>query len=352
MSTNEKKIYIYHHTDDDGYGGSAALYDWIMFHSTLCDINKGFEYNNNLIVSHAVNYDGPLPETDLINAGDIVYYVDYSFSNPVTKQQFKDLHIRGVEQYWLDHHATSKDFIEELKQLNQTELTNNKFPEENIYFDDRISGAMIAAIYPSHTDCMTNTQLECAKVQVPQVIQFISDWDLFEHALSETKPFHYGFSMVSERLDIRNQLWHDVFNHVYIGEKTLIKNGNIIIEYEKAQNAIGLNNAFIVNINGREVVVLNRSGNSTIFGDAYDVFGVCMSYAFKGTNWVYSIFSNQKNPDANDYFDCEAFAKQYGGGGHKTAAGFNVPSQLDFEIVGRLVEHPRWKEYNEKKKKE
>ena len=351
MRTNERKIYIYHHTDDDGYGGGAAIYNWLIHSSIYWNTNIFDNVCDGVIYSYAVDYVRALPDTDFINKGDVVFYIDYSFSNQVTKDQFKDLHNRGAIQYWLDHHESSKYFIDEIRELNHTEWINNPFPENQIYYDQRISGAMIAALFPDHTN-VSNVLLEDWKTRTPKVIQYISDWDLFEFKLLETRAFHYGFAIVEDKLNIRSQLWQDAFNNIYIGEKTLIKNGYLIIEYEKMQNSRGLTDAFIVEICGREVVVLNRPGNSTVFGDAYDVFGLVMPYTFNGSNWKYSIFSKQKDVEAADYFDCEEFTKQYGGGGHKTAAGFTVKSPLDLEIVCRLYNHPKWMEYKKSLKEE
>lgn len=350
MST--KKIYIYHHTDDDGYGGGAAIYNWLKFNSKYFNCDGYNNINDSDIFTYAVDYTKPLPDIEDIKAGDIVFYVDYSFSTASTKDQFKMLHLRGVTQYWLDHHHSSKIFIDEIEALNSSEWVDNPFPINNIYFDERIAGAMIASIFPEHTCDMNDSQLGAVKGRVPNVILFISDWDLFEFEYSNTRSFHYGLSMIEDRLNIRSLFWREIFIGLDVGISKIIDTGKLIIAFNDKQNNRGLLNAYVIKVDDREIVTMNRPGDSTIFVDAYDVFGIVMPYAFNGNNWKYSIFSKTKDPESENFFDCESLAKKYGGGGHKCAAGFVVEEPVEFEFVCKLYDHPKWIEYKESLKEE
>ena len=60
------------------------------------------------------------------------------------------------------------------------------------------------------------------------------------------------------------------------------------------------------------------------FGEEYETHDMVCRFAYNGKGWTYSLYSS--NPE----IDCSEIAKQYGGGGHRGAAGF----KLDHCIFG------------------
>lgn len=77
------------------------------------------------------------------------------------------------------------------------------------------------------------------------------------------------------------------------------------------------------------VAVINRTSNSIIFGEDYNIYPLCVTFTFdpRRNEYKYSLYSNTKKFDT----DCSAIAKLFGGGGHKGAAGFTYKVNL-FEL--------------------
>ena len=63
---------------------------------------------------------------------------------------------------------------------------------------------------------------------------------------------------------------------------------------------------------------------STVFGNDYKIYDICISYEYTGKNWIVSMYSQK--------IDVGKIAQKYGGGGHKGAAGF-VCDKLPFRIL-------------------
>jgi len=103
-------------------------------------------------------------------------------------------------------------------------------------------------------------------------------------------------------------------------EKQLEK---IIKQYIDKDNTIYRNSwSYETEIDGLKCLVVNKKTNSWVFGEKYNEYPIVMVWAFNGTKYSYSIFSN--NPD----IDCSKIAEKYGGGGHKGAAGFSSDELL------------------------
>ena len=66
-------------------------------------------------------------------------------------------------------------------------------------------------------------------------------------------------------------------------------------------------------------MVNGGSFSSLAFGDNIDKYDICICYLNSGDNIKVSLYSNK------DYIDCSKLCKSFGGGGHKSAAGFNTP---------------------------
>lgn len=78
-----------------------------------------------------------------------------------------------------------------------------------------------------------------------------------------------------------------------------------------------------------KLLVLNKMGNSQMFGDAYNVYDGVVTMIFNGEQFTYSIFSHERSE-----LNCELvgtyFKKVFGitGGGHTHAAGFSALSPV------------------------
>ena len=123
--------------------------------------------------------------------------------------------------------------------------------------------------------------------------------------------------------------------------KTLIEKGKSIVDIMKVYDAKDVKSkAFesIIRVPTLEntekyrtfkLLVLNKMGNSQMFGDAYNVYDGVVTMIFNGEQFTYSIFSHERSE-----LNCELvgtyFKKVFGitGGGHTHAAGFSALSPV------------------------
>ena len=84
-------------------------------------------------------------------------------------------------------------------------------------------------------------------------------------------------------------------------------------------------------------ICINRERFNPInFGIDYhkDGYDGAACFHFDGTHWCFSLYND------NGEVDCSQIAKQFGGGGHKGAAGFRLPSKdnnIDSFIRARII---------------
>lgn len=242
------------------------------------------------------DYESPIP-TELIEDGETVYFVDLSFSvNSVDKLK-EIVEKKGCELIWCDHHSSSMDIL-------------SKYPEFNKIKGIRkegISGAALTWMY----------LYKCGFEDVPKFIQLISDFDCWLFKFKDTMYFKYGLEAVDyDALDIVwNKLVRDKDQHTLLDQ--MIQDGKVIDAYvTKEYELYREKYAYEGTLNGYKCLVVNRSCNSLIFGDLINKYPIVAIWAYNGKNYKYSLYTT--NPDV----DCSKIAEQFGGGGHKKAAGF------------------------------
>ena len=97
------KIHVYHHNDHDGIVAAGILYNFLY---EIEDFEfRMANYQEELNFDH-INFEN----------GDIVYFLDYSFSNKKNLEEFKKLLDRRIDKksvIWIDHHKTSIKVFDE-----------------------------------------------------------------------------------------------------------------------------------------------------------------------------------------------------------------------------------------------
>lgn len=268
----------------DGFG--AALAAWM-------------EYGDKAQY-HFCNYGDPPPAS--IKEGDTVYITDFSFKYPVLVDlQAKTKNLVMV----LDHHKTA-----------QADLLNYK---DSIFDMDR-SGAVIAWQY-FHPD-----------KEVPLLLRYIQDRDLWKHELPYTKQMHcfceglpFDFERWYEELMwIESLVRGGIKKRQLLEEDPCVIKGASILEYKEKLIEDLMTKVDWTDIGGYWVPVVNCSRN---FGS-----DVCSRLCHKYPEAKFSAYySTSINPDGSMtrywgarsiYFDVSRIAKGFGGGGHKLAAGW------------------------------
>ncbi len=78
------------------------------------------------------------------------------------------------------------------------------------------------------------------------------------------------------------------------------------------------------------VYVLTSGINANFFNSVENQYDILISYVFDGEKYTVSLYHGK-----NKELDLGAIAKQYKGGGHKGAAGFQC-TELPFSVIKKI----------------
>lgn len=297
-----KPLIIYHANCTDGFG--AAYCAWLEFG----DQAEYFPAHYGVKI---------LDEVEVINRD--VYILDFSFDALVTGEIIE----LADHVTWLDHHKTAFEaWCEEERQLyvDETEYTH-------IVLDNNKSGTMLAWEYFSGGQ------------PAPDWVRWIDDRDRWQFKLADSKAFHAG---MSARRPWTFEQWHDM---AQTGEFTwpVIAEGNTLLGAQKAQvkssakharkcrlhfnvgqhgddsfSNVSVSNGYYRGFDG---LAVNTNVHMSEVG--HELANQSGSY---GLVWYLGSDNLAKvSLRSNGDYDVSAIAKQFGGGGHKNAAGFSLP---------------------------
>jgi oligoribonuclease NrnB/cAMP/cGMP phosphodiesterase (DHH superfamily) len=270
-------LVIYHGNCQDGFTAAWAI--WKKF--------PDFEF-----------YPGKYQETPPDVSGRDVFFVDFSYKRPVILEMAAKANSITI----LDHHASAeKDLVD---------LPENVF----VIFDMERSGARIT------------WEFFHSKEEVPALVKYVEDRDLWRFKYEETKSlsaylfsFEYSFAIWDQAVRIMDDLNRRNAAELQ-GQSILRKQAKDIDEL--------LQNKFRMTIGGTEVwsanlpyTLCSEAGHILSKGEPF-----AATFYLDGKSAIFSLRS------AEDGIDVSEVAKKYGGGGHKHAAGFKVPSPVAWEL--------------------
>lgn len=260
-------ICIYHSNCTDGLTAAAI-------------VHKAFEGN---IEFYAANYGNPAPDV----AGKDVYIVDFSYKRPVLLELLKQANKLVI----LDHHKTA-----------QEDLYDISDPKAQIIFDMNRSGAGITWDY-----FFPNTPR-------PMIVNHVEDRDLWRFALDGSKEIHKVLSILPN--DVKE--WIKIFDW---NVQQTIEKGRAFDEFFTAKVMELKDLQFKAEIGGYIIPVCNAPHYYASELAGFMAEGQPFAGVFS-TNGEEEFWSLRSRNDAG--IDVSSIAKQYGGGGHKNAAGFKV----------------------------
>lgn len=264
---------IYHANCTDGFG--AAYSAWKL-------LGNRAEY-------HACKHGTPPPDVKNKN----VVILDFSFNNATTKKMIEDAEGLLV----IDHH---KSAMVELHDISNT------------HFDMTKSGAMLSweFFHPGK--------------EPPKFIKYIQDRDLWAWELEYSKEFSAAFDMVPFEFEEFEKFEDDsVFDDA-------VKRGSYILAYSKTVVKKVCEKAQLRKLDDKEVLVVNASHWMSEIGTrlAPDCDFAMIWY------WDHDAKETKVSLRAfHDTVDVSEIAKKFGGGGHKKAAGFQLPKNKHVEDI-------------------
>lgn len=337
--------FIFHHNDDDGRCAAAVIYNECCEASDLNVLPD----ENFIEYSHGMSM--PIVPADQLRDNDTVYIVDLALDPVIFKTIERIQNINPtIKIVHIDHHKTTFDFLE-----NMTDEQREVMSHVRKFYRNGLSASMLCWVY----GCMTDDerarlddetipegdrdifdftenyshlgfypgQTDKERIlRIPMIVRFIDDWDVWRHALPETRAFNAGFGLITDKHP-KQEFWSVYLytNNDYALNEKIIVPGEIILQYNTVTYKHMMKHAFEYTLpTGDTILCLNADGNSTVFGSNIEAYPACCLFNYEGDKklWTYSMYSKE------DGLDVSEICKSYGGGGHVHAAGFQTMDNI------------------------
>lgn len=276
-------IGIYHSRDLDGYTSGAIIKRKYPDAKLI-----GFDYGQELLL-------------DPNDIGKPVIMSDVSMKMP---QMLKLAETSNWQLTWIDHHISAineyKAFIGDGETFCKAVLDNTISACEGTW----------KYLFPDKA--------------IPKGIVLLGEYDTWRnkdknHWENEVLPFQYGMRMICNSPEkFPTYLFEN--DHQFIED--IIEKGKTILQYQSQVNESACKGAFEYEFEGLRCICLNGGGfSSDVFKSVYDEskHDAMMPFKYDGKDkqWVLSLYGTKD-------IDLSLIAKKWGGGGHKSACGFQV----------------------------
>lgn len=265
-------ICIYHGNCDDGFGAALAIW----------------KRDGYCVEYHPGVYGDAPPDV----TGLDVALVDFSYK----RLAMIELASKAKSILVLDHHKTAQADLDGL---------SDECPNVTVEFDMERSGAVMAWQY-FHPG-----------VAVPKFFEYLQDRDLWTKRLPGVDEFTAALHSYPQDFATWDRLcWGSITD--------LIEEGISIQRYYRTLIDSAKRHAYFREIGGHRVPVVNASlfMASELAGELAEGHPFAGVYAESETHILWSLRSRADGVDVSE------IAKQFGGGGHKNAAGFRQPRKV------------------------
>lgn len=243
------------------------------------------------------------------NYGDAAVYIPCIYGIAIPDVPF------GSTVYMIDFSLKRDEMLKLHHQCagNLTVLDHHKTAEENLkgldfaHFDMNKSGAMLAWEYFHPL------------FKVPELIKYIQDRDLWKNEL----PFSKEVSAALQAYPYDFEVWDK------LNVSNLVEEGRTLLRYQQVLVNMICQQAKKTTLQGYEVMVVNSTSHWSEVGNT-----LCKTYPDSPfcASFYYDSFGNEKwSLRSIGEFDVSAIAKQFGGGGHKNASGFEIKMRKRYE---------------------
>lgn len=292
-------VFIYHSPCDDGFGAAWAV------HQRWGDKVEYFP----------ATYGKPAPDV----TGKIVLMGDFSYKRDV----LADMGDVAKEIVILDHHKTAEEDLREWSGHSAQSLSAFDGPSLACAKACTETGRPIAAAFDMEKSGARLAWEFCHPGEgLPPLLMFVEDRDLWRFWYPDTKAF--SLFLRSHPYDFAT--WSELNDNLERDIEGVMRQANAISGFYDQKVAEMVRTAQIRPINNIPVPVVNCSwafasdvAHELLAAHPEAPFAACYYDRGDGTR-TYSLRST------DDRHDVSAVAKRYGGGGHRNAAGFEVPA--------------------------
>lgn len=317
MEKHMNPLVIYHKNCNDGF--AAAWCFW----NVRTEWEMEFDFYGGI-------YGKDPFEEDLIFKNRVIYMVDFSYPKEIVEKMLEQCCLI----YLIDHHKTA---IEALAGIEHGHFIR--------FVDVNKSGAMLAwdFIHNWQGACEIFSESDPAYKKPPLLLNHIQDRDLWRFKLAGTKEIHQALGTVEQKFEV----WDEILNPDNVGGQlatisTMKQIGEALLKQQEIQMAS-------LRENVRWIVLFESLFDDVTSGKPWYIPAVnCPGWlASDFGNWMceniqgfesapnrpkvgisatyYDVAGGRKfSLRSIGDIDVSIIAKNYGGGGHKNAAGFFV----------------------------
>lgn len=281
-----KAVVIYHDHCVDGFGAA-----WAFHKLVAADYAGGVDYIPAV-------YD-KLPSFEKIDKLSDLYILDFSFGRTIIEM----LALNSASVTVLDHHKTAAETLQNWE---------HGYRNLEIMFDMDRSGAGISWDYFSD-----------ARQPRPPLIDYIEDRDLWKFKLPRSREINALIGFTKKEFPAYNSL--DLLLDTHFRKS--VEQGELLLESHQrhCESVIAATKRPFV-ISGQRGLICNCPGQ---FASDVGSMLALESGTFGATYFADSEGSHKFSLRSNGDYDVSKLAKEFGGGGHKNAAGFVLENAID-----------------------
>lgn len=298
-----KPLVIYHANCADGFG--AAFAAWLK-------LGDDAEYLPMQYGSDS--FSGEIESRE-------IYILDFSFKKGIMNRMFE----KAKKVIWLDHHKSA------------FEMWCGGIPEDGVFIGEHEVGAEPTIILDNtRSGALIAWEYFHPASEVPRLIRHIDDYDRWQFELEGTKAFNKALWSFAPWSFTQ---WYQIVNNIEVDydeyEMMLLEGAAILRAHEQ-------NVAAVVRGAARDCIISTAGCVLSAEETSKDLSGLaanCPSHLASDVghqlatqSGTYGLVWHINNDgkclcslrSSGDY-DVSAIAKAFGGGGHKNAAGFEIP---------------------------
>lgn len=303
MNINLKPLIIYHDNCADGFGAAWAAWSKFRDNAEYLPMN----YNDKRVELHDGHLNFPVSL-----AGRNVFILDFSFKPDVMDAMLKVAnHVT-----WIDHHKTAfEDYG-----LDPTKLHIIRDPELNTHY----------VLDPDHSGCVLAWQHFNPEIVMPMGLLLIQDRDLWRWGHPLTRDFATALRSEPFSFDLFDFAMNDVEAMAAAGTAMNKLFDQQLDDVTKRPMPVDL-----YDIDDQLHMGLCVNCTPNFSSEAGNILAK-KSETF-GMTWVLNS-DGHLNVSLRSIgeFDVSKIARNYGGGGHRNAAGFKVPFEKVILTGGTL----------------
>lgn len=307
---------VFYHGDMDGIASANILGNEIVPRNTKNDaLTK--KRQEEIFIEFDYNKQQDLKNIQLPK-NEIVYFVDCS-----PDQEVLDIILsQAASVFIIDHHISRKEMLEQYFKENKIKgmfyngasATLITYCWANMIVKDKKTTDNVKEFL----DWFGLSRINQERSDIPLSIKLINSWDIWNGFYADAEPYKINFE--SKHFNPNDKgITPLLYDNRIITQA--IKKGYIMKEQMDTWAETFMERyGYEVSYEGHKFFVANLgNGNSKYFGDKIKDYDAVIPYCYNGEYWTCSIYS-----DSEKEFDCSEFAKKFGGGGHKKAAGFKI----------------------------